>query len=322
MIEFRDIVKSYGTKEVLNHMNVTFEEGDLCMLLGPSGCGKSTMIKLINRLIEPDRGQILIQGQEARGIQPEALRLKMGYAIQGVGLFPHMTVRENIGVVPKLLKWDKRKITNRVEELMDLMGIPETYGDKKPYMLSGGEAQRIGVARALGADPEILLMDEPFGALDPVTRTRLQDEFMILQKKLNKTVVFVTHDIGEAVRMADDLILMNEGRIVAKGRPESFTNKGETLTRSFFGDRFTYELLDKYRLQDYRSVLKELDPKEMSTWDEPESIRVTLKTSVTFREVLTYMLEKGEDHLLIEDEGKVFGTSFAALARVFQGGTL
>ncbi len=184
MIALKNIHKSYGQQKVLDNISTTFEQGKLTMLLGPSGSGKSTMLKLINRLIEVDEGHISINDKHYNDYKPEELRRSIGYAIQGVGLFPHMTVRENIAVVPKLLRWSQEKIDERVDELMALMGIPEDFGSKRPRMLSGGEAQRIGVARALGADPpDILLMDEPFGALDPITRKRLQEEFVSLQKK-------------------------------------------------------------------------------------------------------------------------------------------
>ncbi len=309
MIELRHIYKSYDKQEVLKNIDITFNPGELCMLLGPSGCGKSTMLKLINRLIEPDEGEIFINSRKSSDLKPEELRRQIGYAIQGVGLFPHMTVRQNIAVVPKLLKWDDRRIEKRVDELMELMGIPESYGSKRPSMLSGGEAQRIGVARALGADPDILLMDEPFGALDPITRSRLQQEFVGLQKKLGKTVIFVTHDISEAVKMADRLILIHDGQILADGKPEGMAKEGGESTKSFFGDQFVYELLDKFTLEILldKGVVGEYQPK------------IVLEAQATFRDAMTLMLEEGQDHIGLRTDQGVKVLSFGDLAGHFGG---
>ena len=318
MIELKNIYKSYDEQSVLKDINITFEKGRLCMLLGPSGCGKSTMLRLINRLIEPDSGEIRIQGELSSDMKAEELRRRIGYAIQGVGLFPHMTVRENIAVVPKLLKWDKDRIEKRVDELMALMGIPPEYGSKKPSMLSGGEAQRIGVARALGADPDILLMDEPFGALDPVTRRRLQQEFVSLQKKLHKTVIFVTHDISEAVRMADDLVLINDGRILSSGPPESMAKHSEELTRSFFGEQFTLELLAKYTMDQYPMLLEGAEMMGNSLNGESENV---LESHVTFREVIAHMLRHGETQVGIRKGDAIYPVTFGDLVSVFGGGT-
>ncbi len=177
MIELINVEKSYGNHKVLEGISLSIDKGEICMLLGPSGCGKSTTLKLINRLLKQDAGRILIDGRSVESFKLESLRRNIGYAIQGVGLFPHMRVRDNIAVVPTLLKWPKSRIEERVDELLDLVGLPSGYSHKFPSQLSGGEAQRVGVARALAADPEILLMDEPFGALDPINRLRLQQEF-------------------------------------------------------------------------------------------------------------------------------------------------
>ncbi len=309
MIELKQIYKSYDKQEVLKDINITFNPGELCMLLGPSGCGKSTMLKLINRLIEPDEGEIFINSQKSSDMKPEELRRQIGYAIQGVGLFPHMTVRQNIAVVPKLLKWEDKRIEKRVDELMELMGIPKSYGSKKPSMLSGGEAQRIGVARALGADPDILLMDEPFGALDPITRNRLQQEFVNLQKKLGKTVIFVTHDIGEAVKMANRLILIHDGKILADGKPEHMAKEGGERTKSFFGDQFVFELLDKF-------TLEMLSEKGVYIKDSP---KIVLEGNASFRDAMTLMLEEGQDKIGLKTVDGLKLLSFIDLAVYFGG---
>lgn len=314
MIELKNIYKSYEEQQVLNGIDITFEEGKLSMLLGASGCGKSTMLRLINRLIEPDSGQILIHDQLSTEFKAEDLRRQIGYAIQGVGLFPHLTVRQNIAVVPKLLRWDKTRISNRVDELMDLMEIPENYGSKRPSMLSGGEAQRIGVARALGANPDILLMDEPFGALDPVTRSRLQEEFLDLQKKLHKTVVFVTHDVGEAVRMADQLVLIHEGQIISSNTPESLAVSDDALIRTFFGDQLALELLQKYSPNHYPHIFMK---QAISGSSEGLSI---IDDGYSFREMITHMLEHGTSVVGVKAKDQVYKVSFDDLVTAFGGG--
>lgn len=317
MIELRNIYKSYGTQQVLEDVSITFETGELSMVLGPSGCGKSTSLKMINRIVDADQGQILIDGHNILEMEPHLLRRSVGYAIQGVGLFPHMTVRENIAVVPKLLQWDRKKINDRVDDLMDLMGIPDSYSSKKPSMLSGGEAQRIGVARALGADPDILLMDEPFGALDPITRRRLQQEFVALQKKLNKTVVFVTHDIGEALRMADRLILIQKGKVVAADRPEAMVHLENESIRSFFGDQFTFELLGKYTVRHYLSMLTDLKDR----YNDDVQPTICLSSDISMRNVLAFMLEKSVMEVGIMQDGKIYKVSFADILELYGGVT-
>jgi osmoprotectant transport system ATP-binding protein len=258
MIELRNIRKTYGNVVALDGINLVIENAKICMLLGPSGCGKSTLLRLINRLIEPDSGEILINQKSNLDYRVEELRRNMGYAIQGVGLFPHMTVGENISVVPKLYKWEDARIKARIDELLELVGLPIKYAVKYPRELSGGEAQRVGVARALGADPQFLLMDEPFGALDPVNRKRLQGEFLEIQRRLNKTVVFVTHDINEAATMADQLVIMKEGKIVGAGTPEEIACCEDETVVGFLGNGFGLELLERHRLVDHLSLFDPL----------------------------------------------------------------
>jgi osmoprotectant transport system ATP-binding protein len=199
----------------------------LTVLVGPSGCGKTTTMKMINRIIEPTTGRILLGGEDVTRVDPDKLRRRMGYVIQSIGLFPHQSVRTNVGTVPRLLGWDKRRIRSRVDELLQTVGLdPAVYGDRYPAQLSGGQRQRAGVARALAADPGVLLMDEPFSAVDPIVRERLQAEFLRLQETVRKTIVFVTHDIEEAVRLGDRIAVMSQG-----GHVEQFATPAELLGR-------------------------------------------------------------------------------------------
>ena len=204
-------------------LTLEIRDGETCVLIGPSGCGKTTTLRMINRLIDPDSGRILVDGVDTRGVDPPALRLKMGYVIQQTGLFPHMTVGANVGTVPRLWNWDRRRIDNRVDELLELVGLdPAEYRDRYPHQLSGGQRQRVGFARALAADPPILLMDEPFGAVDRITRERLQHEFIAIQRSVRKTVVFVTHDIEEAVLVGDRICVMKmQAQVAQYDTPEN-----------------------------------------------------------------------------------------------------
>ncbi len=205
--------KTYpGTKvPAVEELTLDIHEGEILVLVGPSGCGKSTTLRLINRMIEPSSGRILLDGEDVTNVNPDKLRRRIGYVIQQIGLFPHQTISQNIGTVPKMLGWDKAKTNKRTEELMSTVGLdPEQYAGRYPKELSGGQAQRVGVARALGADPDIMLMDEPFGAIDPITRDRLQNEFLRLQEELHKTIVFVTHDIDEAIKMGDRIAILGD----------------------------------------------------------------------------------------------------------------
>ena len=213
MITLESVSKDYpGGANAVHDLSLEIGEGETCVLVGPSGCGKSTTLRMINRLIEPTRGRIVVDGEDALRLDPVVLRLKMGYVIQRTGLFPHQTVGQNVATVPRLWGWDGDRVTRRVDELLELVGLePDRYRDRYPHQLSGGQQQRVGFARALGADPPILLMDEPFGAVDRITRERLQNEFLRIQRTLHKTVVFVTHDIDEAVRVGDRIALLDFG---------------------------------------------------------------------------------------------------------------
>jgi osmoprotectant transport system ATP-binding protein len=216
MITLDAVSKRYGSREVaVNALSLTIPDGELCILIGPSGCGKTTTLRMINRLIEPTGGRILIDDQNVLTMDPVILRRGIGYVIQQGGLFPHRRIFDNVATVPRLLGWDKERVQNRVVELLELVGLdPKDYGRRFPHELSGGERQRVGVARALGADPPVLLMDEPFAAVDPVTRQRLQNQFLDLQSKLNKTIVFVTHDLDEAAKLGDRIAVLSKGGVL------------------------------------------------------------------------------------------------------------
>ncbi|ELQ6242619.1 ABC transporter ATP-binding protein [Cronobacter sakazakii] len=237
MIEFKQVSKFYNGGAAVKDLSLTFAEGAFSVLIGTSGSGKSTTLKMINRLVEHDAGEIRFAGEEIRQFSPEALRRRMGYAIQSVGLFPHWTVAQNVATVPQLLKWPKARIQARVDELLALLGLaPDAFRDRYPHQLSGGQQQRVGVARALAADPEVLLMDEPFGALDPVTRSALQQEMRRIHQLLGRTIVLVTHDIDEALGLAEHLVLMDNGEVVQQGTPLALlTAPRNAFVRDFFG---------------------------------------------------------------------------------------
>lgn len=237
MIRFKHVTKQYGDNVILNDLNFEIEEGKFVILIGPSGCGKTTTLKMINRLIDPNSGHIYIDDKDINTIDKPALRRSIGYVIQQIGLFPNMTVAQNISVVPRLLKYPKEKCDQIVHELLEMVNMPyEQYAHKYPSEMSGGQQQRIGVLRALAASPPIVLMDEPFGALDPMTRTVLQEEVKKLQRKLNKTIIFVTHDMEEAISLADVIIFMDKGEIAQIASPEEMLrNPANDLIRSFLG---------------------------------------------------------------------------------------
>jgi osmoprotectant transport system ATP-binding protein len=217
VIRLEHVTKRYDGATAVDDLSLEVADGELCVLVGPSGCGKTTTMRMINRLIEPTSGRIFLDDEDVLRLDPVQHRRRIGYVIQQIGLFPHMTVAENVATVPQLLGWKRSRITARVDELLDLVGLaPGSFRDRYPHQLSGGQRQRVGVARALGADPAVLLMDEPFGAIDPITRERLQDEFLRLQAEVRKTIVFVTHDIEEAVKLGDRIAILREGGVLAQ----------------------------------------------------------------------------------------------------------
>lgn len=237
MIEFENVSKFFQGEAAVSDLSLNIKEGQFTVLIGTSGSGKSTTLKMINRLVEHDTGRIRFAGEEIRNFDAKTLRRRMGYAIQSIGLFPHWNVTQNIATVPQLLKWPKARINARIDELLDLLGLEAAqFRDRYPHQLSGGQQQRVGVARALAADPEVLLMDEPFGALDPVTRGALQQEIIRIHQLLGRTIVLVTHDIDEALTLADRIVLMDNGQVIQQGTPlELLTRPATDFVRDFFG---------------------------------------------------------------------------------------
>lgn len=236
MIEFDGVSRAFNGKAAVKDLSLQVAKGEFCVLLGTSGSGKSTTLKMINRLVEFDSGEIRFAGESIRQLDARTLRRRMGYAIQSIGLFPHWTVRKNIATVPVLLGWPRAQVNERITALLALLNLDAQLLDRYPNQLSGGQQQRIGVARALAADPEVLLMDEPFGALDPVTRGVLQQEMLRIHQLSGRTIVLVTHDIDEALTLADRIVLMDNGEIVQQGRPvELLTQPKNDFVRDFFG---------------------------------------------------------------------------------------
>lgn len=292
IIEYINVSKSYGTKTVIKNLNLKIEKGQFATLIGSSGCGKTTTLKMLNGLIPYDSGEILINGENINKYEPNILRRKIGYVIQSIGLFPNMTVEENIKVVPELLKWDKEKTLSRVKELMALVEMPyEKYSKKYPRQLSGGQQQRVGVMRALAADPDIILMDEPFGALDPITRDIMQIEVRKLQKKLKKTILFVTHDMNEAIKMSDVIIFMDEGKIIQKASPsEMLENPANNTIKEFLSIHLNKKNLNKNLL--CKDVMR-----------KPA---ITSNIKSTPREAVWLMKEKSIDTLIIVDDANQY----------------
>ena len=253
MISLDHVTKEYPGKTAVDELTFNIEDGEFCVLIGPSGCGKSTTLRMINRLIPVSGGVITIDGEDINAYRPEELRRRIGYAIQSVGLFPHMTVAQNIGVVPRLMGWEAQRTMRRTDQLLDLLNLdPGAYRDKYPRQLSGGEAQRVGVARALAADPAILLMDEPFGAIDPITRESLQTEFARIQNELKKTIVFVTHDIDEAIRLATRIVVLKDGKLVQHDTPENImTNPAGRFVTEFIGTDRALKRLSRLPVGNY-----------------------------------------------------------------------
>jgi osmoprotectant transport system ATP-binding protein len=240
MITLDSLTKKFGTggQYAVDGLSLTVNAGEICVLIGPSGCGKTTTMRMINRMVEPDAGRIEVGGREVTKIDAVELRRSIGYVIQQVGLFPHMTIGENIATVPRLLGWDAPRIAKRVDDLLALVHMePGLYRDRFPRELSGGQKQRIGVARALAADPPVMLMDEPFGAIDPITRALLQDEFLRILRELGKTIVFVTHDIDEAIRMGSRIAILRAGKVVQYDTPERIlAQPADAFVEAFVGN--------------------------------------------------------------------------------------
>lgn len=261
MIQLKNISKYYKGMErpAVSKLDLHIEEGEICVFVGPSGCGKTTTMKMINRIIEPSDGEILINGKNVLELDPDKLRVDIGYVIQKIGLFRHYTVYENIAVVPRLKGWKEDKIKSRVTELLDIVGLdPEENIYKYPNQLSGGQKQRVGVARAMAVNPPVMLMDEPFGAVDPITRTQLQNEFLNLQKKIKKTICFVTHDIDEAIKMGDKIAIMCDGKLVQYDTPENILfSPANEFVEEFVGSDRALKVLNLLKID---TVLENTKP--------------------------------------------------------------
>jgi len=298
MIEISGVSKAYDGRAVVNDLTLSVPQGAFCVLLGPSGCGKSTTLRMINRLAPFDSGEIRVGGDDVLSMPPEALRRRIGYAIQSTGLFPHWRVEDNIATVPRLLGWPASRVHDRVTELLTLLRLdPTTYRGKYPHQLSGGEQQRVGVARALAADPELLLMDEPFGAVDPITRDALQAEMLRIHHATGKTIVFVTHDIEEALRLATMIVILDRGRLVQIGTPlEIVEHPASDFVRDFVGVQgLGLKLLAVRRVGDW------MRPDE-SAEGEP------LAVSATLADALAAMVARRASRLPVVDvEGKPLG---------------
>ncbi|HEX6254406.1 MAG TPA: betaine/proline/choline family ABC transporter ATP-binding protein [Euzebyales bacterium] len=255
MIRLDELTKRYPGQETpaVDAIDLDIPEGEIVILVGPSGCGKTTTLEMINRLIEPTSGRIFLEGDDVTHVNADHLRRRMGYVIQQIGLFPHQTIAQNIATVPKMLDWDDARIGDRVDELLDLVGLdPETYRDRYPKEMSGGQRQRVGVARAMAADPPVMLMDEPFGATDPITRERLQNEFLRIQEDIRKTIVFVTHDIDEAIKMGDRIAILREGSHIAQyDTPEHIlSDPASEFVEQFLGSGIVLKRLNLTRIAD------------------------------------------------------------------------
>jgi osmoprotectant transport system ATP-binding protein len=301
-LEFRDVVKRYAGAErpAVNHLSFEVPAGDICVLVGPSGCGKTTAMRMVNRMTEITDGDILLDGASVKQRKPADLRREIGYVIQQVGLFPHRTIGENVATVPQLLGWDKERVRSRVDELLDLVALdPGEYRDRYPAQLSGGQRQRVGVARALAVDPPVMLMVVPFGAIDPINRGRLQNQFLRLQEQIRKTVVFVTHDIDEALKMGDRIAVMKEGGVLAQyARPqELLESPADEFVESFVGaDRGLKELA--------LHTIRELDLGPVRVGSP-----VSVEMEDTLRDALSAMLVNDADYARVRDGGpEVVGT--------------
>lgn len=291
MLKIENVSKIYkGGKKAVKNISLDIKKGEFICFIGPSGCGKTTTMKMINRLIEPSEGKILINGENIMDKDPVELRRQIGYVIQQIGLFPHMTILENITLVPKLLKWNEQKKKERALELLQLVDMGPEYLERYPYELSGGQQQRIGVLRALASNPPLILMDEPFGALDPITRDALQEEFKNLQRTLDKTIVFVTHDMDEAIKLADRIVILKAGEIVQVGTPDEILRNP--------ANEFVEEFIGKDRLLQTRPNV-ELVEQIMSR----NPISITEEKSLT--DAITIMRKKRVDSLLVVDEQNV-----------------
>ncbi|MGO6847288.1 ABC transporter ATP-binding protein [Rhizobium ruizarguesonis] len=294
MIEIRNVTKRYGAATVVDDVSMSVEKGEITVIVGTSGSGKSTLMRMINRLVPITEGEISVGGQNVMDVEVTELRRKIGYAIQGHGLFPHRTVAQNIATVPQLLDWDSARIAKRVEELLGLFNLdPASFADKYPHQLSGGQQQRVGVARALAAEPELLLMDEPFGALDPVIRGKAQDDLLAIQKQFGTTVILVTHDMDEAFHLGNQIAVMSEGRLLQCSTPEKI------LTEP--ADPFVQQLTGT---SDRALKLMSLLPLKESMEPAKNGLAYALPQSLSLRDALAEMIWQGVDEAAVQDGEK------------------
>ena len=303
MIEIDRVSKAYDGRTVVDNLSLAVPPGAFCVLLGPSGCGKSTTLRMINRLIECDSGTIRLGGEDVRAVAPELLRRRIGYVIQSNGLFPHWRIADNIATVPRLLRWEHHRIEARIDELLALLRLdPATYRDKFPHQLSGGEQQRVGVARALAADPELLLMDEPFAAVDPITRDALQSEIARIHRETGKTILFVTHDIEEALRLATVIAILDKGKLAQLGTPlDIVENPQSDFVRDFVGAQGI-----GLKLLSVRKVAERMRPGEAA-----EGVPIVADASLA--EALGQMTARRCDRLPVADAGgRVLGALLLA----------
>ena len=312
-VELKEVTKAFGGVHAVDGVSLRVLPGRVVALLGPSGCGKTTTLRLINRLEEATAGQVMVRGQDVRAQLPEVLRRSIGYVIQEAGLFPHLTVAENVATVPRLLRWPRSRVATRVGEVLDMVGLPEQqFGRRRPTELSGGQRQRVGVARALAADPDLLLMDEPFGALDPGTREALQDEFLRLQARLGMAVVVVTHDIAEAGKLAEEIVLMDHGRIIQQGPlRDLLLRPASTRVQQFLGSHAQGLALESLHLRD---CLPEV-PSEQSPL--PESPRLALASAMRLGQVLVALADaSAETPVLVDGDTKQWYAAGALRERI------
>ncbi|EJB04387.1 osmoprotectant transport system ATP-binding protein [Rhizobium sp. BK619] len=294
MIEIRNVTKRYGAATVVDNVSMNVEKGEITVIVGTSGSGKSTLMRMINRLVPITEGEIFVGGQNVIDVEVTELRRKIGYAIQGHGLFPHRTVAQNIATVPQLLDWDSARIARRVEELLGLFNLdPADFADKYPHQLSGGQQQRVGVARALAAEPELLLMDEPFGALDPVIRGKAQDDLLAIQKQFGTTVILVTHDMDEAFHLGNQIAVMSQGRLLQCSTPEKI------LTEP--ADPFVQQLTGT---SDRALKLMSLLPLKESMEPAKSGLAYALPQSLSLRDALAEMIWQGVDEAAVQDGEK------------------
>ena len=292
MIAFEGVTKRFEPWVAVDGVSLTVQAGEFCVLIGPSGSGKSTLMKMVNRLIVPDAGTIRIDGEDIAGLKPEELRRRMGYVIQNVGLFPHWTVERNIATVPALLGWPKARVQDRVAELLDLLKLdPRRFRDAYPHQLSGGQQQRVGVARALAAEPNILLMDEPFSALDPITRGALQAEMAAIHKATRTTIVFVTHDMDEALKLANRIAVLDHGRLIQFGTPlDILTNPANDTVRDLIGR------------EDWGLKLLAVETVGQRVRSDGEAFGQPVPGTAPLRQALAEMVARGTDRLPVVDE--------------------